>query len=136
MLNNELFMIFNEFLKTFREKDLKHVKKSAVLDANHNKFNALGKRLTKNKDLDVSHVVKHLFGNSHMLKNVMNNNGSNFGSKKAIRSDSYVICQAIVMQNSNESKTIGLINLLLKIWTILLINIYSLMEHTFIKKVA
>jgi hypothetical protein len=49
------------------------------------RFNVMEKLDKTSPDFAVMFVLKHLFINNHLSKNVMNNIGLNYGLKKAIQ---------------------------------------------------
>ena len=61
----------------------------------------------KNKDLDVTHVVKHLFENDMIVNKDVKSVGFNCGSKNATQSDDFANSLVIANQSLKTSKTIG-----------------------------
>lgn len=70
-------------------------------------YSAMVKLDKTNNVIDVTNALKLLFGKDHTIKNIVNNIGSNYGSKKVTALDNYLTCQDIVTANLNVSKIIG-----------------------------
>jgi hypothetical protein len=83
-------------------------KKERVHNADQTISNVMDSRLFTNNVSGAGNAASDLFGNVLMSKNAMNFPGSNFGSKKATRSEDSQSFLATAHSKSSKSKIIGL----------------------------
>ncbi len=87
-----------------------------------------------NNVIYVNHVVNHIFGKKKLINIIAKNIGLDYGWKKAILFDNYVLFPGIVNQNYIASKISGLILNLKKLSIFQNVSISSTMELISIRK--
>ena len=108
-----------------------HEKKRTVLTVVHLLFNRMEKLTTRNKDLNASFAIKHLFGRIKKIKDIIKNNGSSYG---CMMDTLWIIYQRYLDTVLLKLKTSSIIGLIknLKIPSISIrLNILFMTRHTF-----
>ena len=99
-------------------------------------LNSTVKHNYANSDFGVSNASKHLFGKHHITELIDGGTGSCCGSPKIIAYDNYLNNQDTVNPSSNKLRITGLINCLQRFAITSMLNMSSMMRHTFIKMAA
>ena len=97
-------------------------------------LNYMAKQDKTSSVLNAKYVIKLIFGKKNLINIIAKNIGLDFGCKKAIPFDNYVLFLGIVNQKYIASKITGLILNLKKLSIYQVVSILSMMELISIKK--